>query len=302
MKSSRILILTPLAIVALLVALGATAALAQEKVDETKPAEADGTVIIKNVSGSIEVVGWDKNEIHVKGTLGRGTEKLEFEVEGDRAEVLVKLPKHAKDVDGSDLVINVPQGSRVKVSTVSADITAEKVTHELALSSVSGDVIATGKLDEVEAESVSGDIELTVESEEVSAESVSGDINLEKVRGDVSATTVSGDVIVEGGVFQRLDAGSVSGNIEFSGELDKDGSYSFSSHSGDIVIRLPANVDAEFEVSTFSGDIDNDFGPEGKRTSKYTPGRELNFKAGAGSASVEVETFSGDVRLVKSGR
>jgi DUF4097 and DUF4098 domain-containing protein YvlB len=288
-------------ILALLVTLGAGTAIAQEKVDETKPAAADGTVIIKNVSGTIEVVGWSKNEIHVTGTLGRGTEKLEFDVDGDRAEIIVKLPKHAKDVDGSDLYISLPQGSRVKVSTVSADITAEKVTHELALSSVSGDVTADGKLDEVEAETVSGDIELTVESGEVSAESVSGDIHLEGVRGDVSATTVSGDVHVEGGVFRRLKSGSVSGGIEFIGKLDEDGSYSFSSHSGDIMLRLPANVDAEFEVSTFSGDIDNDFGPEGKRTSKYAPGRELHFKAGAGSALVEIETFSGDVRLVESG-
>ncbi len=298
-KTTFTTFLSTFVILYLLLALCAGTAQAQEKVDVSKPARADGTVVIKNVSGSIVVVGWNKKEIHVEGTLGKGTEKLEFDVDGDRAEIVVKLPHNAKNVDGSDLVINLPQGSRVKVSTVSADITAEKVTRKLSLESVSGDVTASGKLDEVKAETVSGDIELTVECEDVSAESVSGDIQLTGVRGDVNASTVSGDVSVEGGKFRRFDSSSVSGNVEFRGELEKDGSYSFSSHSGDVVLRLPAKVDAEFEVSTFSGDIDNDFGPKAQRTSKYAPGMELNFETGSGSASVEVSTFSGDVELIK---
>ena len=274
-------------------------AVAQEKVDESKPAAADGTVVIKNVSGSVSVVGWDKEEIHVQGTLGKGTEKLEFTVDGDRAEIAVKLPKDAKDVEGSDLVVNLPAGSRVKVSTVSADIDAEKVTNQLILNSVSGDLTAEGKLTEVEAETISGDVDLSVDCDEVSAQTVSGDIELSRVRGEVQVTTVSGDVSVDGGTFHRFDASSVSGTVEFRGNLQKGGSYSFSSHSGDVILRLPAGVDAEFELSTFSGDIDNDFGKEAKRTSKYAPGMELYFTTGSGDASVEVETFSGDVQLIK---
>jgi DUF4097 and DUF4098 domain-containing protein YvlB len=275
------------------------AATAQEKVDLSNPAAADGAVHIKNVSGSVTVVGWSKNEIHVEGTLGKGTEKLDFDVDGNRAVIEVKLPKDARDVEGSHLVVSLPSGSRVKVSTVSADIEASEVTNRLTLNSVSGDITAEGKLNEVDAETVSGDIELTVDSGEVSAQSVSGDIELANVKGDVHVNTVSGDVDIQGGVFQRLKSGSVSGSVEFQGSFQSGGSYSFSSHSGDLVLSLPADVDAEFEVSTFSGDIENDFGAKGKRTSKYTPGKELHFTTGNGDATVEIETFSGDVELIK---
>lgn len=274
-------------------------AVAQEEVDESSPAAAAGLVIIKNVSGSVKVVGWSRNEIHVKGTLGKGTEKLEFNVDGERAEIEVKLPKNAKNVEGSHLVVSLPEGSRVKVSTVSADIEASQVTNRLSLNSVSGDVVAEGELEEVDAETVSGDVELTVDCSEVSAQSVSGDIELANVKGDVKVNTVSGDLEVEGGVFRRFESGSVSGEVEFRGRFQAGGSYSFSSHSGDVILRLPADVDADFEVSTFSGEIDNDFGNNGKRTSKYAPGKELHFTAGSGGADIEVETFSGDVRLIK---
>ena len=43
--------------------------------------------------------------------------------------------------------------------------------------------------------------------------------------------------------------------------------------------------------------LENDFGPNGERTSRFTPGRALDFTAGSGSARVSVETFSGNVRL-----
>ena len=70
------------------------------------------------------------------------------------------------------------------------------------------------------------------------------------------------------------------------------------SHSGDITLTLPANVSAEFEASSFSGDFRNAFGSNGSK-SQYGPGRTLNFTAGDGDARVSITTFSGDVDLVK---
>ena len=79
---------------------------------------ADGRVLISNLSGSVMVTGWDREEISVEGTLGRGTERLDFEVSGDRARIKVIIPRRARNVEGSDLEIKVPRGSRVEVETV----------------------------------------------------------------------------------------------------------------------------------------------------------------------------------------
>jgi DUF4097 and DUF4098 domain-containing protein YvlB len=286
-------------VAAALTALLAGAAAAQETVNKTLKADADGTVLIKNLAGFVTITGWDRDEVKLEATLDRKVERLDFERNGGRVVIEVVYPRRVRNVDGSELIIHLPRGSRVEASTVSADIEVEDVDGALELSSVSGDVDASGEPSEVDVETVSGAITLTVGSDEAHAKSVSGDILLRGVRGSVDVETVSGDMEVEGGRIDRFRGNSVSGDCVFDAELTDDGSYVVENHSGDTRFYLRGDVNAEFEVTTFSGDIDNEFGPEAERTSKFTPGRELRFTAGSGDARVEIETFSGDVELIR---
>ena len=54
------------------------AAWADESVDRTIPASAAARIEIENVAGSIEVTGWDRNEVHIVGTLGDDVEGLDI--------------------------------------------------------------------------------------------------------------------------------------------------------------------------------------------------------------------------------
>ena len=270
------------------------------KVDQKAKFAKDGSVTIETLAGSIEIIGWDKDEIQVTGTVEEKAKKFVFEVDKKKARLKVEYPDNTKgNVEGSHLTIHLPRGCKVDASTVSADITAEKVTGRLYPQTVSGDVKVSGTLEEVEVETVSGEIDLDVESGSVRANSVSGDLTLNGVKGEVNAETVSGEIMIKGGVFKRFDANSVAGDLEFHGALSGDGNFHFNSHSGDIVLYIPANTSADFSINTFSGDIDNSFGPKAERTSKYTPGKELEFTTGNGDARVRINTFSGDVELLK---
>jgi len=53
----------------------------------------------------------------------------------------------------------------------------------------------------------------------------------------------------------------------------------------------------EFDVSTFSGDLRNELGHSGKVLHVEDEGKSLTFTVGDGTAEVEIETFSGDVRV-----
>jgi hypothetical protein len=295
MQGKKLIIGAAVALAGLL----AGAALAQETVDKRLAAAADGTVVIKNLAGSVTIYGWDKKEVHLEGTLDKQVERLDFDRDGNRILIEVVYPRRMHQVKGCELIIHLPQDSRVEASTVSADIEVQDVKGKLDLSSVSGDVDATGEPAEVDVETVSGAITLTVETDEVHAESVSGDVMLRKVRGKVEVETVSGDIEVEGGRIARLRANSVSGDCTFDTELADDGDYVVESHSGDTRFYLRGKVNAEFDVTTFSGDIDNDFGAAAERTSKFSPGKELHFTVGSGNGRVQIETFSGDVALIK---
>ena len=284
-------------ILALAVA-AAMPAVAQQKVDETKPAAKDGVVEVHNVAGSLRVTGWDQDQVAVTGTLGKGTERLEFTAGERRTVVRVVLPHNAHHVDGSDLEIKVPRGSSLEVNAVSADISVEKVAGEMDLESVSGEVRVGGEPKRFTARSVSGDVEITTSSAPGRAKSVSGAVKLNGVTGDVEAGSVSGDIVVRGDAVSRVDLETTSGDIRLDAGLAKDARVSAKTVSGTVELTLPAATAADFDVTTFSGNITNDFGPAAKRTSEYGPGKELSFSTGAGGR-VLARSFSGNVHLRK---
>jgi DUF4097 and DUF4098 domain-containing protein YvlB len=90
---------------------------------------------------------------------------------------------------------------------------------------------------------------------------------------------------------------STSGDLIVAGRLADDARLDFESMSGDVRVDLAGQVNAEFDVSSFNGDISNCFGPKPVRTDEYAPGTELRFRQGAGGARVRIKTFNGDVRL-----
>jgi DUF4097 and DUF4098 domain-containing protein YvlB len=273
---------------------------AQEDIDRSLPATSDGTVTIKNLAGSIIVEGWGEARVTVTGTLGDGTERLDLTSEGRRIVVEVILPRHARHVEGSDLLIRVPKGSRVEVEAVSAAVEVSDVTGLLDLHAISGDITARGATREVTAQTVSGMILIEAASPKIAAESVSGDISVEGVRGEIELSTVSGDVELKAaGAVDRLRFSSVSGELRFTGILSPKATLKAETHSGDIALALGKRPEGDFSITTFSGEIDNAFGPRGKRTSRYAPGRELEFTLGDSATRVDVTTFSGDVFLLE---
>lgn len=295
--SNTLRIHTVLTLTALGLLILAAASSAQTPIDERRSVAADVEITIENVSGDVTVSAWDRSEVHVTGTLGKGAEEFVMEGDEQRLEIRVELPEHARNVKKSPLEIRVPVGAELEISVISGDVGVDGVRGVIVIETISGDIEAEGRCEEIEASTASGDITLLVETDHAEATAISGDIELRGVRGDVEAETVSGDIHVIGSVFKRFKASSVSGDLYFEGDLEGDGVYRFECHSGDITLVLPESVDADFDISTFNGDISNAFGPQAHRTSKYAPGSELDFRQGNGSASVRAETFSGDIDL-----
>jgi len=260
----------------------ALASPAQQRIDEKRPASPSGLVTVSNVAGSVVVKGWDKAEVAVTGTLGKGSERLEFEASGDRTTIKVVLPKNAHHVDGSDLEIRIPAGSRLDVNTVSADITASDITGPLGFQTVSGEVSATGPAKEVDAQSVSGNIKVDTDAAKINAQTVSG---------TVTARSVSSpqDVVLE----------SVSGDLRFEGGLAQGGSFTASTVSGSIRAALPSSLAADFSLGTFSGNLESAFGDKSTASPEDHAGKHLSFTTGSGGSRVKVKTFSGNVSLTK---
>jgi DUF4097 and DUF4098 domain-containing protein YvlB len=274
-------------------------ALAGTPIEERAPADPAGQVEVSNTAGSVVITTWPRNEVEVTGTLGEGTERLEFSSSGKLTRVKVVLPRQSGRVQGTELVLKVPAGSGLAVNTVSADVSAAGVRGSQRLLSVSGNIRTEAAAEDVECKTVSGNVKVTGSGQPglLTVTTVSGDADLSRVAGEVNGNTVSGSFAVAMGDTTRSRLRSTSGDLGLRGRLAPDARIDFESISGNVRLDLEGPVGAEFDVSSFNGDIRNCFGPQPVRTSEYAPGRELRFREGAGTGRVRIKTLNGDISV-----
>jgi DUF4097 and DUF4098 domain-containing protein YvlB len=274
---------------------------ADERIERRAPADPDGEVTVLNVAGKLRIEGWDRAEVEVTGTLGRGVERLEFTTDGNRTEIRVELPKGNDRGGSADLEIRIPAASSLSTNTVSADQTIENVRGLQRLQAVSGDVATESWAEEIEIRTVSGDVRLQGHGEPAlaSVTTVSGDARLDDVAGEVAINTVTGDFEVDSGVLTRGRMRTTNGDLDLTATLAPDGRLDIETINGDLTVDFEGPLGAEFDIETFNGDIDNCFGPDPVRTSKFAPGRELRFREGDGKARVRIKSLNGGIRFCR---
>ena len=293
-------VLSPLAAVAALCTV-ASPAWAGTPINQRAAADPGGAVEISNVAGTVRVTGWDRNEVEVTGELGEGTERLDFAVIDKVTRVKVILPNRSNNVEDTDLVVRIPMASRLAVTTVSADIEVQDVTGAQRLQTVSADIRTEAAAEDVECKSVSGDVAVHGSGKKalVTITTVSGDAMALKVAGEVNANTVSGNLTLGLGETTRSRLRSTSGDLTMASVLAADGRLDIESISGDVRLELHGPVNAEFDVTSFNGEIRNCFGPKAVSTSEYAPGKELQFREGQGTGRVRIKTLNGDISVCK---
>ncbi len=277
-------------------------AVAAQNLTKRATVAADVTIEVSNVQGRVDVTAWDRNEVELVAVLESDKDELEFEATDRHVRIEVDRPNGRygnTNNEESMLTLRVPKGARLSVDTVSADITVNGVRGEQELESVSGEVQTQAFDAPVSLASVSGEVTVTGHGGKaaVSTENVSGSVTASGLRGSYEGEVVSGSINAEIAAAERLVVSSVSGDIEVRAGLTEAARVGMESISGTITLTLKPPVNSEFELESFSGDIDNCFGHKARDTSKYTPGSELSFTQGKGGARVEIETLSGEISV-----
>ena len=274
-------------------------------IDRKVAADPHGTVEISNVSGRIDVSGWDHAEVEVRGTLGAGAERVDVESDHGRTSIKVIVPNHSFRSVGTDLQIRIPRDSELDVSAVSADVRSTDVAGALMLKTVSGNVGADVFQGDTEIKTVSGDVSLHGRGSggngaQMRVQTVSGNITIEHGAGDLEATTISGDLTINLDPTRNVRLRTTSGNLRFNGKLARGGVLDTETVSGDLKVRAVPESALEYEVNTFSGEIKDCMGVEPERVSRYGPGKRLigtHGQTGSGESRVRLKSMSGDIEL-----
>ena len=284
------------ALLMLLAAMAASAA-SHQIFDRQVPAQPRGVVEISNVTGNIEVSGWDRTEVSVHAELVGGAEGVDVSSEGGHTSIKVRQP--ALYGNGpARLQVKIPKDSELNVSAVSADVSTSGVLGVQRLSTISGKITTEIAAADVELKAVSGSVQVKGHGQpaRLRASTVSGDVHLEHTGGDIEAGTVNGALIASLDAARSVHARTTSGGVRLEGTLARGATLEASSISGSLTVRTAADGGFAYEVSSFSGNISDCFNASPEHT-QYGPGSRLNGTRGDGAGHVRLRTMSGNVEL-----
>jgi DUF4097 and DUF4098 domain-containing protein YvlB len=277
-------------------------------IEQSRPLAADGRVSIENLKGRIVVRTWAQPKVRIAGRLGKGVEKLLVEGDARSLRIEVEYPDQncgwksgfgdERCAEPSDIEVTVPSRASLDIESVSATIDVQQMAgRELSAQSVSGDIVVSASSPgEASFENVSGTTSLRITTAKVEVDSVSGDISLQGgLSGEVNLESVSGKTTLIAPALERLELSTVSGSADMQVGLKPGGAIKAETVSGVLNLALPKSTNAKLHAESFSGDIASSAGRVEKE--EYGPGRSLDVRLGTGDGKIQLESFSGDVRV-----
>ena len=281
-------------------------ALADTPIQLRHDATANARVSISNVAGMVNVIAWDRNEVRVDGRLGDGAKPLT--ITGSSNDLQIKVEPSGgsgwfnwggdSKMAPTTLELHVPRAASLDVDVVSAPLVIDGMAGgSIKVNTVSGKVRINARAPSLNVDSVSGGIELAGHAEHADLQTVSGGILAPSLGSNAKLQTISGRIQATGGPWQKLALSTVSGDVDITGGLIPQGVLDIDSMSGDVQLQLPTNISGTLHASSFSGGLRSDFGTPTEP--EHGPGSSLDVRIGDGRGKINIETFSGDLRIRK---
>jgi hypothetical protein len=221
---------------------------------------------VANVSGDLQVVGWDRPEITAKAD----GDTLTLMLDGDLA--------HASS--DNDLILYIPCETNLRVASVGGDADLRAVSGEIEISNVGGD-LQMRNVGITAVSSMGGDLSVRDCKGDFVAENVGGDASLHQMRGDVSVT-------VGADLYLREAEGNISTQVGADAALylhPKPGQVVSVQAGSDILLRVPSKVDAEF---TLQGCDDESVRVDLPGVNPAELGMFRQFSVGSGAAKINL--------------
>jgi hypothetical protein len=270
-----------------------------EPIRAAMAASPTGEVSIVVVRGRVNVIGIDGSEVRVEGTRDAASERFVFERDGETVRIEDRLPSRTPRGAGTQLTVEIPRGSRLRVQLVSADLSVADVSGSARLATVSGSVTARALGGEVEISTVSGSQSIEGASGEVRLDTVSGGVTARIAASRLAARTVSGALELENSEpLRRGRLASISGRVHLTTPLEPDVELELETVSGAGTLTLAGDLNVRLEaVGGPGGSVRNELTDTPVRKSGFGVGERLETRLGDGRGYVRASTVSGTLTL-----
>lgn len=265
------------------------------------PAPADTVVdlrrgdrlIMENFSGTVLVRTWDRDALEVRGQPG---DRAEVDVSRSGSRIVVRpAARRGRDRE-VDAVLRVPAWMGLEVGGRELDVGVVGVQGGVAVRNLEGDIDVEGTAGPLSLRTVDGEIRVRNHRGPVEARSRGDDVTLIGVVGNVEVVSGSGDLLLQDVDGSEVSAETLDGDVRFSGPIHRGGRYAISVHDGDAVVAVPAGAGLTASVATFDGEFSSEFPVVLQR---YRGGRSFDFTLGDGGATLEIQVFDGEIRLIR---
>ena len=238
------------------------------------------SLFVEHHAGSVEVVADAAAESTV--AISRHEDEILVEMTGSRLTIQPRR-RHRLRHQRIDVVVHVPAGSSVEVSTAAASVTVQGPVASLEITSASASVTADEVAGPVEAQSASGSVRIRSAAGPVSFRSASGSLRVERVGGECEATTASGSITI-GVADDDVSAKSVSGRVAVR-EAHR-GTVDLSSTSGSVEVGVRRGTLAWLDVSSVGGRTTSSLSAEDDAPATGGPMLTVRARSVSGHVSV----------------
>ena len=179
----------------------------------------------------------------------------------------------------------------IRLSKIAKSVVFKTSRSDMEIASVPGEIEVAS--DEVHGNQLTGPSRVVTNSKNIHLEEVSGDLQVQSNNGDVEVTTAGKQAASKMSV--TTDHGDVALTLGGSHAPEK---IDVATQHGDITLTLTPSAGFQINADTRKGSISSDFSAvtinEGDGMSR------ANGTVGNGASKVQVNTETGDIKLVKS--
>jgi DUF4097 and DUF4098 domain-containing protein YvlB len=264
-----------------------------------------GHMSLETGNGSIEISGWDRNELEISGEKfapskdGLSRVKVQIQVDGGNVSIRTVRPTGMSTGSyGAEYHIHVPKSiSLDPVETTNGGIDIADLTGPGHVKSTNGHIVLSRVDGDYRAETTNGAIDLRELNGVVRAHTTNGHIKGDLNSGAVTADTTNGSVELkiekpQAGEAMRL--GSTNGGIRLELAEFNNNAVRAQTTNGGITLRIPEQTSAALRAENTTSSIQSDLKlSQTEDQSKH----HLFGQLGSGGPLIELKTSTGGIHI-----
>ena len=281
---------------------------------KTYPLAQNGSFLLTNHNGRIEIESWDREEVDIEITERYHDDDYTIEIDIDARSDRVRVEAIHPEIRDwnfwnnrrrpvADFMVKVPREVRVDAGSHNGSVRITGISGEVETTAHNGDVTVRDIIGDLRVDSHNGEVMVEQVEGDLRVTAYNGDIEFDRINGEIETRSHNGTIrlrdVTGGGIF----AESYNGRIDGDFTVDENGMYEFETSNGTIDIRIPgdskANVDVVARGRNFRTDFDElaDLEREQERDRRYDRTLRINGDINGGGARLRLRTNNGSVRL-----